>query len=240
MDLLGIRQQFCKLSGRYDLATTSVAEFDTDNGADFFINSGLRFLDRHGYTPKTLSKYFDKVLTGAWYLTFQYCRSIQEVWVNNAEERYKLDKYREGDLYYYYNALVSETDTGAPLYYSPAVIRTTDATDRTVLGSFFNYVKTDDDGTYNAIMFLPPVDEAYVIEVIGNFYSTELTVNTSKNYWTVTNPDVLIKAALYQVEVFHRNREGMKDWLDAINIDVGGIDKDTVDEDVAELTEMQG
>lgn len=241
MDLLGIRQQFCKLSGRYDLATTSVSEFDTDNGADFFINAGLRFLDRLGYTPKTLGRVFVKVAANSWYTTFQYCRSIQEVWVNNDEERYQLVKYREGELAYYYNELVSETDTGEPLYYSPACIRVVEGgSDRTDLGEFFNYVKTDDDGTYNAIMFLPPVDEEYIVEIIGNFYTPELSSNTDENYWSITNPDVLIKAALYQVEVFHRNSTGARDWLEAINIDTSSIDKDTVDEDVAEFTSMEG
>lgn len=240
MDLLGIRQQFIKLSGRYDLATTNVDDFDTDNGADFFINSGLRFLDRLGYTPKTTARIFEEVSADSWYFTFQYCRSIKEVWVNNDEKRYKLEKYRMGDLHYYYSALRSETDTGEPLYYTPAFLRTMDATDIDAEGEFFNYVKTDDDGTYNGIIFLPPVDEAYVIEVWGDFYTAELSSNTDENYWTITNPDVLLKAALYQVEVFHRNREGAKDWLQAIEIDTSGIEKDTIEEDIAEYTEMEG
>ena len=93
MDLLGVRQQFIKLSGRYDLATTNVETHDTDNGADYFINAGQRYLDRHFYTLKSIGRRFDAVAADSWYLTFQRCRAIKSVWCNDDEARWKLTKY---------------------------------------------------------------------------------------------------------------------------------------------------
>ncbi len=42
MNLFDVREQFIKQSGRRDLTD----EYGFDNGADYFINSGLRMLDR--------------------------------------------------------------------------------------------------------------------------------------------------------------------------------------------------
>lgn len=241
MDLLEIRQQFCRLSGRYDLATKTVVDFDTDNGADFYINAGQRFLDRAGFAPKAIGRRFEEVAAGAWYFTLQYCRAITEVWVNNSEKRTRLEKIDFTRLKEYYSDLISETDQGAPLYYAPALLRSTLSTDVNNLGSFlFNYTSDDDDGTFNGIVFAPPPDEAYVIEIVGNFYSDELSANTDKSYWSAQNPETLIKAGLYQLEVFYRNTAGANDWLAAIRLDIDSLEKDAVEEEVAELEELEG
>lgn len=238
--LLTVRQKFCQLSGRFDLATTSEDSFDTDNGADFFINAGMKMLERRYDYPKEVGRYFDEVAAGSWYLTFQNCRVITEVWANNDEERKKLTKTDMVDLREYYTGLVSATDQDEPDYYAPAFIRAIDATDKDSLGSFFNYVKTDDDGTYNGIIFMPPVDEAYVIEVWGKFYSTELSSNTDENYWTNVHPMLLVWSALYHLEVSYRNSEGAKDWLSAIEMYGSDIDKDRVEEEIVDIEEMWG
>ena len=231
MDLLGIRQQFIKLSGRYDLATTSVDDFDTDDGANFFINAGMRFLDRRFYTLKTVGRRFDEVAADSWYLTFQNCRSILAVWINDDEERWQLTKYDYDLIRESYPDLISAHDTGAPKYYTPVWIRSIDATDKDAQGSFFNHVKTDDDGTYNGILFVPATDASYVVETIGHFYFTELSTNTDENFWTTSVPDTLIKAALYQLEVFYRNTEGAKDWLGALAIEGKDLEFDVVEQE---------
>uniref|UniRef100_A0A6M3IFH6 Uncharacterized protein n=1 Tax=viral metagenome TaxID=1070528 RepID=A0A6M3IFH6_9ZZZZ len=231
MNLLGIRQQFIKLSGRYDLATTTVSEFDTDNGANFFINAGQRFLDRRFYHAKTIGRYFKQVAASSWYLTFQHCRSILTVWCNDDEDRWQLTKYDYDTIRNNYDGLVSGTDTGSPSFYCPVWIRSPLATDKDVRGAFFNYVKTDDDGTYNGILFVPPTDAVYIIEIIGHFYFSDLSSNTETNYWTNVAPEALIKAALYQLETFYRNSEGARDWLNAITLDVQPLEFDAVEQE---------
>lgn len=239
MNLLGVRQQFIKLSGRYDLATTTVAEFDTDNGADFFINSGMRFLDRKYLTSKTKASIFEEVVAGTWYLAFQNCRAIEEVWCNDTEARWQLTRYPYKTIKKNYTGLVSASNGGKPLFYSPIWIRSTDYTDFQSLGTFFNYVKTDDDGSYNGIIFAPKTDVACNIEVVGRFSNVDLSGSAATNYWTAVMPDALLKAALYQVETFNRNTEGAKDWLAAIEVEMQSVEFDLVREESNEARVME-
>lgn len=231
MDLLDVRQQFISLSGRYDLASTSVLTHDTDAGADFFINSGQRFLDRRYRTKKSEARHFKSVAVSSYYLTFANCMAISEVWCNDSEDRWKLTKYPLEIIKKNYAELVSSMDTGEPLFYTPISLRTVLATDMNSLGTFLNYVKSDDDGTYNGILFAPPTDGTYVIEVVGRFYTEELSDNDDENYWTTVAPDTLIKAALYQLEVSYRNTEGANDWLAAIEREGSELEKDLVEEE---------
>ena len=231
MDLHGIRTKFCVLSGRYDLATTTVEAFDTDNGADYFINAGQRFLDRRYTHAKSEAKIYEEISSGAWYFDIQHCRSISEVWCNSSSARWQLTKYSAKTIKDSTPDLISSSDGGEPLYYYPATIRVMDATDIDAQGAFFNHIKSDDDGTYNSIVFSPKADNNYVIEVIGKFYEPELSSNDDENYWTNVSPDILIEAALYKLEVSYRNTEGAKDWLRAIDLTGSDLEKDLVEQE---------
>ncbi len=240
MDLLGIRQKFCEISGRYDLATKNTYDFDTDNGADFFITSGQDFLDRMASLPKENARLFEELAVGAWYFDFQKrCRAITEVWINTSESRFRLEKIDVADLREFYSGLISATDQGAPAYYSPASLRTTDSTDINSLGSFFNHILADSDD-YSGILIFPPIEEACVVDVWGKFYSDELAVNADDSYWSLNHSMTLVWAALYKLEVSYRNTEGAKDWLASITTNVEGIDMDGVTEEIAEIEEMVG
>jgi hypothetical protein len=231
MNLLEIRQQFLKLSGRYDLASTTVDDWDTDNGADFFINSGIRFLDRKYLTAKTRASLFEQLAIGSWYLTFSNCSYVEEVWCNDTTGRWKLTKYPYQIIKENYSGLVSASESGPPQFYSPIWVRSEAYSSFESLGSFFNYVDLSDNGNYNGIIFTPKTDIAYNIEVVGKFRSLELIDNSNNNYWTNVSPEILIKAALYQLEVFNRNTEGAKDWLNAIETETLGLEFDLVMEE---------
>lgn len=231
MNLLSIRQQFCKLSGRYDLASTTTVEFDTDSGADFFINAGMRFLDRKYQTQKSVASYFEEIAIGSWYLTLQRCFAIQEVWMNDTESRWKLTKYPYQQIKETYTGLVSMTEGGPPLYYAPVQLRSVQVFDFQSLGAFFNYVESSDDGTFNGIIFTPKTDVLHNVEVIGRFYHADMENNLDQNFWTNEAPEVLLKGALYQLEVFYRNSEGANDWLRAIELDGMELEKNLVEEE---------
>jgi hypothetical protein len=53
-------------------------------------------------------------------------------------------------------------------------------------------------------------------------------------------PDTLLKAALYEVEVFHRNMEGAKGWLEAMTLDTTQFSMDLAEQESTDLTEMSG
>lgn len=232
MNLLSIRQKFIELSGRYDLATTTDDSYDTDNGADFFISAGMRFLDREFLIKKSKSTYFTSVRAGDFYVTFRDCMTIEEIWANDDSSRWRVKKYPEEDLRIVYTGLVSETDGGAPLFYHPINLRAASGSEGyDDLGEFFSYIEQGDVGSYNGVLFLPKVDGEYLIEVIGRFYTPEMTGNTDQNYWTNVAPDTLLKAALYQLEVFYRNTEGAKDWLGAIRLEGTQLEMNLVEEE---------
>lgn len=243
MNLLQIREAFVRRSGRYDLVEDATTW--ADNGADFYINSGQRFLDRLDTVPKSWGRYFKEVESGRNYVTFPYCRAIKECWAMNSEERVKLEKVDMVDLREYYNEPVGVLDTGEPAYYAPAVLRVIPESDRLEIGDFdgmidYADVMFDRHYDYNGVIFYPPADGTYVIEVWGLFYSPELSSDTDESFWSVVHPEILLMASLHQLEVMYRNTEGARDWLEAINLGVSGLGKDFVEEHIAEVDQMEG
>jgi hypothetical protein len=237
MNLLELRTQFVKISGRYDLVVDTTAW--ADNGADFYINAGQNYLDRLRDTPKSYNSVFTALDAGEWYVTFARCRSIREVWINNSEGRSQLAKRSMNWLYGQYTAPVSETDPGTPLYYCPARLRSTDNIDQDDLGVFFNYIEDGSDSLRGILIFVP-ADEKIVVEVQGLFYSDELSVDVSESYWTLNWPETLVKASMYQLAIFLRDHRDADSWKTAIYSDLEGLDKDMVDESIAAITQIGG
>lgn len=238
MNLLQIREQFVKLSGRYDLVTSTSTY--ADNGADFFITAALNFLDRRSNLWKKNSRVFYSLAAGAWYKTFQRCRIIEAVYVNTTEARARLTRKDFHWLHLEYFQTVAAQDTGPPLYFCPAKLRSDDDSAMSDLGAFFNYTQDDSDA-YRGVLIFPPPDETVVLEVLGQFYSADLTEETDSNYWSSNYPTILILAALYQLETLnHRNTQGANDYLSAIDKLLLDLDKDVVEEDAYDVTVMGG
>lgn len=239
MTLVELRRKFVELSGRYDLASNTSTW--ADNGANFFINAGQNYLDRIITIPETKASLFFALAAGEYSVMFQQrCRAILEVWINNSEERVLLEKHSLKDLKEYYSSLVSAMESGQPLYYAPANLRALETTAQNTLGTFLslNHLETDAKYNYRGIIVAPPCDSDYVIEVVGMFNQATLSTDSQENYWTLEVPELLLKAALYQLETFYRNTEGANDWLRAIQIEVDGLDKDTVEEEISDLDDM--
>jgi hypothetical protein len=237
MNLGEVRAQFVIFSGRDDLANAN----GSDNGADFFINSGQRFLDRRIDFRKSDGRFFEELVADSWYFKMQNCRTIETVWCNDNEERWELERKDFIWLHNEYPDLISDTDTGDPLYWTPAKLRGIDIGDIDNQGAFFNYVlaeATNED--YHGLVILPPPDVSVVIEVLGKFYSPELSADADESYWSVVVPETLLMAALYRLELFYRNTEGAKDWLAGIDLDLVDIDKDSVAEENANSDQMEG
>ena len=93
---------------------------------------------------------------------------------------------------------------------------------------------------YNGILFMPPADEKFILEIHGLFYSHPLKEDSDESYWSVNFEAVLIMAACYMIEVFNRNTEGMKDWLAAIKVELSTLGMDLVEDDIAGVDQMGG
>ena len=239
--LVEIREQFVKLNGRFDLVvdTTDYA----DNGADFYIQAGSRYLDRQFVTPFSKAKHYESAAADTWYKIFQECRSILDVWVANDEYRKKLEK-RDVDVFRaYYNQPAGDIDSGCPTYYTPALLRTHPQSSTMYIEKFVDtsYTETSKyDYEYNGVMWMPPTDEAIILEVQGLWYSKKLTVDADNNYWSVNHPEVLIMAACMILEMSYRNTEGTKDWKGSIDTLMIPVEFDVLEQETSDRTEMEG
>ena len=240
MNLLQLRTKFRSLSGRFDLVN---ADF-TDNGADFFINEGRKYLDRLDETQKSWASCFRWLEVGHFSVSFPYCRAIKEVWAATTEERWQLEKKSLQDLTAgYLTGLPSSRNTGSPLYYTPCIVRyipeNAEAGDIEAFAGFTD-VEAGNYHEFNSILVSVPASEKIMLDIRGLFYSMELVNDTDINYWSEVHPLLLYMASMRQIEVTNRNTQGVKDWTAAIRDEVSQLGMDLVEELISEVDQMGG
>jgi hypothetical protein len=218
-----------------------------DNGANFFLNAGQRWLDRKMDNKPTVGRLFKQVVVGDVGVTFQDCRSILQVWIIDPTEdtRTLLEKKSPTWVREEYYNMFSALDTGTPLYYYPAYLRTMPNNPTIAdIQAYLGYADTSPmlagDEIYDGIIFAPPVSGTMGVEVWGHFYSPELLTDTQSTYWTKAHPEVLLMAAQRMMEVFKRNSEGVRDWDLAVSEHLIGLDQDAADEDAVDADQMEG
>ena len=240
MNLLQMRTKFRELSGRHDLVN---ADF-SDNGADFFINEGRKFLDRMDETQKSWASCFRLMEANRFSVQFPYCRAIKEVWVSSiAEGRWQLEKVDLQDLIMgYLTGLPSSRTAGVPLYYSPCITRyiPENATVEDI-EAFIGYVEIPAGNAHewNAIMINVPTDTQLTVTINGLFYSMELIEDTDENYWSAVHPMLLYMSAMRQVEITNRNTQGVNDWKNSIDVEMKQLGMDLVEELISEITQIE-
>lgn len=238
MEYYLIRKKFCELSGRYDLMNTDY----TDNGADFFINAGQRYLDRLQNTGQMQAKYFQRISAGTRKVYVPGLRTVKEVWAGSSTDGLiQLSKASLTWLRQEYGERLGSVTQGTPEYYAPAIAGYYDIDDLILHGTVPNPY------TYPGVIIAPPPAEEYYIIVYGLYYSPELSATLAGAVWTQTEsiwsevyPDILITAALYKLETFYRNTEGAKDWKAALLTDISDMDKDFAEEESAEINQIGG
>ena len=241
MSLLEVRKKFRDLSGRFEL----VNKDGSSNGADFYINAGQRYLNRKGTTQKSYASSFKFIQIDNYAASFPFCRAIKEVWAATTTAKWQLEKKDLADMIAgYFTTLPSDIDSGTAAYYSPAVTRTSPETYKTDLASFEAYIgyvdiMSAEHFAYNTILIAPPTEEKLLIEVKGLFYDDQLTSDTDKSIWTEVHPDILVMAAIRMLEVYNRNTQGVNDWDSAIRESMHGIELDLVEEEIAEVTQIE-
>jgi hypothetical protein len=244
MALTDVRNLVVEFSGRADLDATPWTTLH------MFINRGQKLLDRLCGEGKLKARYFVDIVQGQIIASFPNCRAIKEVWVSGADGRTKLEKADIKLIRDLYDEDPATLDQGTPDYYAPAVLRAigNSATKpETLTPSGYNQHWALDDVlssswyTYNGVMWMPPADAAYTLEVWGLFDSIPLdSTNVTGSFWTEVEPLMLAYAALYYMEISYRNTEGAKDWLAAITGDTTEIVKDVIEEEISDLDDMKG
>lgn len=240
MSLKETRNEFLRKSGRYDLGSID----GEDNGANFYINSGQRMLDRRMANEQLRAKRIGKLEVGQYIKIFPQAKVISNVWLINdtTGDIITLDRKTYQQIRDFYAQSFNVMDNSTPAYWCPAYVRLDpnltidevpfeiDKMDEYVLGGYKS----------NGIIFSPPTDTEYRIDVLGKFYTANLTNDGDKSIWTESYPNVLLYAALYQLEVTHRNSEGARDWLAAIDNELIGMDMDSVEFDTEHISQMGG
>jgi hypothetical protein len=183
---------------------------------------------------------------GDYVVQFQQMRAVKEVWIAiSGIGRWQLEKKSSKDLREMYPNM-DTLENGQTLYYTPAILR---ATPELLAGStssldailaYIGDVATTDHFSYNGVLFLPPIDQTAMIEVIGYAYSAVLVNDTDENFWTVNHPEIVVMAGQMMLERFARNTEGVKDWKVSITDLLSQLEMDTVEEEIAELDELEG
>lgn len=235
MNLLDIKKRFRDLSGRYDLAD--------DDAADtlrFIINSACKNLDRLTENQKTWGSYFNTLAADAYQLTIPHCRAIKEVWLATTTARWQLEKMNLQDIIV--NYLASAPDSGSSLYYSPVITRKIpENADLSAFSTYMTFLDTitNTNNSYNGIVILPPPDSTVLVEVRGFFYSRELVNDSDENYWSINHPLTLLKAVMRELEVFNQNKSKTNAWDEALANEITNINKDLVEEIVAEVDVME-
>jgi len=249
MNLLQIRTQFIKISGRYDLVNPSTF---ADDGADFYIQQGQRSLERRLNINPTVAKYYTDLSIGQYKVTVQNCRAIQEVWVMNSTSRTEVAKIGDYDLRAIhqrfvanmYSTPLSTMSQGRPTHYYPTNLRrspeTEDGTgDSSTLSSYLD-TSYPSDPAASGIILLPRTDEAYGIEIKGLFYSPTLYVDTSTNVWASEYPTLLIWAALRELEIMFRGSKTASSWEALIEGELINVEKDAIEQEVNSIDKMEG
>ncbi len=242
MDLLEIRKQFLALSGRIDLVDEDTF---ADTGAGFFINAGQRWLDVHFIGKNAKGRYFKQWPAGTYTIHIPACRAIQEVWAYDDESRWKLELKDLDWLRENFTDDWRALTRGTPQYYCPTVLRQFPANPEQAIGEA-DYaanqanVLASSSFDHDGIVILSPLEIALSIEVWGLFHSNMLNQDTDLSWWSVRYPEVLIYAALRQLEIGHRNTQGVNDWTSAIVDMLGSLDQDQVTEDTIDANVMRG
>lgn len=240
-----IRSTVIEVTGRQDLTENM---YNDVTKFDFFLNSALKLLDTAQKTPESKRWLKKDIAIGDHSLNFQNARVIHEVWMSNADGRYELEKKTLNWIMSNYGD-PDDTDvtTGTPLYYGLDVIHLSPQ-QRTLgdalppPGEFtYNYssILFKASYGYNGIVWYPPTDVVYTVDILADFYSV-LDSDGDSNYWSVQYPNVLVQAVCFAIEVFYRNTAGMRDYLESLRPFLQGIDFNLAEQDAMNINQMEG
>ena len=238
MNLQDIRQHVVELSGRFDLIDplydgAYLPTQEVPLKVDFFITTGQRFLDNRIENPGS-EHVFEYVLAqGDYSVKIPDLAVIKELWTADpslilSEQVRSVLKDAPLSVTEQYGAPPFTSATpGRPLYYTSYPLRSRSAA----------IANADSLGRH--IYILPPSDGAYTVYVRGLFFAAPLVNQTDVNWWSMNYSHTLIQAALYSMERFYRNSQGMQDHLAAIDLDLQGIDFNMADEAQADVISMK-
>lgn len=198
MDLLELRTQVVKSSGRYDLVNPSTYD---DAGIDFYIKAGQRWLNNKSAIPRAFAHLSGTLGIGSYvYNISNKFKDLSSVKVdNNVDSEWALTYKTLSELKPLYNV------GNVPLYYTYASQRTLATAATKTLEDFVNLTwptNEDDYNDYSGIIIVPAAQVSHTVIVAGKFFPIELTSDTDTNFWSNEYPELLILATLRALALF--------------------------------------
>ncbi len=230
MNLLAVRKDFVKKSGFRDLIKSGGA----DNGANTFIQSGGRLLDTLQPNPACVRSHLVDLAQDDYQVTFSDCRVIDSVWVidEDGARDNQITRKTIGELRKLYPGPFADIDTGIPLYYAP-LVGVEPSMQTAVAGDYsadFLDLLFGKAYAVTGIIIMPPANQVYTMEVHGRWFTKKLEVDGDESWWSINRPELLVLAAMCVREMFFRNTEGVRGYLDpqfgSLALMLRGIDRD--------------
>lgn len=240
MTLLAVRDKCLTLSGRYDLGTPTALGTPADNGMNWFINAAQRLLDGLQDTAKSVARYQVDIAAGVRFKELLYCRALLEVSVTNATDGFlPLQRLSASAIKQLYNQDINTSNpNGAPRFWAPAVIGLSPQQVTLTSGNYtseFAYNAYDlsfgEHYQKRGVLIYPIPDQTYTLTVEGSFFTRELSDDADKSYWTEVVPEILVFATLATIEQSYNNKEGSRDWLEAVKLRLAGVDQGVIYEE---------
>lgn len=264
MNLLDIRKDFVMRSGRYDLATP---EWE-DNGADFFIRAGQRMLDKKGDWGSGQDATFSYTLAvGVDDVFIPLCWLIERVFIDRlcfgsppyhqhpdpphhcpAEHHHwvEVPRAHSRDAFRCCFGHFDLSYWTKPVRELPRIKGREEASSLDIPASSVQFSPKqlsmmESEQGLRLFFNLPHWRRHSLdIQLIGKFFAEPLLSNDDTNYWSEQHPELLLKAAFYELEVFYRNSEGAKDWMNTIMLDLQDIEQMQLFQNIQGKNEMRG
>ena len=219
MTLKEIRKQFIEQSGRYDLGIQQTDGTFLDNGANYYINAGLRMLGGLIDVPAA-----------------EYIKTANIVAGENTISIPKVATVTK--LMYRTNG---GTDEGGwfPIIYVPfyefintypdALNDDADTSSYTGIECFTVMSDIDNSALFasRSIVLNSKMTDALEFKYMYTLIQS-LSAETDINFYTVNYPELVVDASCYRLEAGYRNTEGMKDWMNAMRPTLDAIDNATI------------
>lgn len=185
----GIRKQLCKVAGRPDLVIDFEGEDYRDNGANYYISAGERWLDRQLDTHKSPAWFYVTLAADESMIQFKRARYVQEV----------LEQDAEG-----VRTALSWQTINVGLCPEQKDLESDDLPDaqNIIFGNHFPY----------KAIYVEPSTEERTLLIKAAWYSAHLHNDWDRSFWTQNEPHLLIRAAMREMEVDMRNTQGVKDF----------------------------
>jgi hypothetical protein len=143
----------------------------------------------------------------------------------------------------YFAAVPAEWSNGTPKFYSPAIARYfPESLTAETLAAMAAYtgVITSSGEDYNGILLSCPVDVATLVEVKGLFYSSEMIEDEDENFWAKNHPLMLINSAMRLVHTTSGNTALLSTIEKGLATDSRQVEFDLVEQQIAEVNQMEG